>query len=684
MSKILIVDDDLSTLKHIKTLLTSFGYDSASLPNAGFLFKRLEPEPFDLILLDLNMPGVDGMQALQQLKEHPEYQKIPVIMLTGETNKQIMAECFEYGATDFVNKPINEVELKARVKTALAARSTTEQLEILVHQRTQELEISYSELERINKTFQLFVPKQFLQRILVQQFAKSGHFEEEHLTILFADIRSYTTHVESMTSEENFEFLNEFFGVIEPAISRNHGFVDKFIGDAIMALFDQETSGDQAIQAAIEMQEAVAIFNQIREQKGLPAIYFGIGINTGTAMLGALGSATRLNSTVIGDHVNLASRLETLTKKFNSRILISHHTYAAIDREAYHIREIDTVRVKGREKPVGVYEIFDCDPEPLKEKKENTKGLLFKGIALYKGLMFDRALEAFQAALDIFPQDVITLDYVKRCRYFQKYPPNVRKDEVWLGIVRDADQLIDRVIRRRSERYEVKVLVTIYPYGIEKAYPGIVQDISMSGMKIEMELPINAGDILLVEVTFKKNNPDDLSEADFHKILGRVTWSQPIISEDDNPLWMAGLETIVMTHQQEELLHEALQQYRKKDFLPEESHRIDENGICIVLFGFPSLPKNFNDFKKELDPILKTNKINGIIFNFKFMEMVNSTAIGILVSIYKTLQTSETPMALCELEPHCQKVFHEVHLDHIMKIYKTEKEAIASFDFTSP
>ncbi len=129
MNKILIVDDDRHFIQRIRTLLTGFGYASDFVTNSQHLFPRLELETIDLVLLDINMPGTDGVAILKQLKVHPIHQTIPVIMLTAELDEQVLADCFEYGATDFISKPVRELILKARVESALAMRSHIQALE---------------------------------------------------------------------------------------------------------------------------------------------------------------------------------------------------------------------------------------------------------------------------------------------------------------------------------------------------------------------------------------------------------------------------------------------------------------------------------------------------------------------------------------------------------------------------
>ncbi len=162
------------------------------------------------------------------------------------------------------------------------------------------------------------------------------------MSILFADIRDFTTLSERMTPEENFKFINAYLSHMEPAILDNNGFIDKYIGDAIMALFSR--SADDAIKAGIDMLHRLAKYNTKRTNPERPPIQIGIGINTGSLMLGTVGGQTRMDGTVIGDAVNLASRLEALTKHYGVSLLISHHTFQCLR----HPVEYGTLPAQGK------------------------------------------------------------------------------------------------------------------------------------------------------------------------------------------------------------------------------------------------------------------------------------------------------------------------------------------------
>lgn len=279
-----------------------------------------------------------------------------------------------------------------------------------------DLELALEAELALTEAYGRFVPHEFLHFLGYESIieAKLGDNIQIEMSILFADIRNFTTISEIMTPEDNFKFINAYLSRMEPAINEHNGFIDKYIGDAIMALFG--SSVDDALQAAIEMLQRLTEYNITRGRPGRPVIDIGIGINTGLLMLGTVGSETRMNNTVISDAVNLASRIEGLTKSYGVSLLISHHTFCRLeDANKYCIRLIDRVKVKGKSEKVIVYEVFDADHKEIRAKKLATKTMFEKGIILYNQTNFSEAGELFQKCLEINPQDKVAKIYLNRC-----------------------------------------------------------------------------------------------------------------------------------------------------------------------------------------------------------------------------------------------------------------------------
>ncbi|MFB2980730.1 adenylate/guanylate cyclase domain-containing protein [Microseira sp. BLCC-F43] len=273
------------------------------------------------------------------------------------------------------------------------------------------------ELFKLNEAFSRFVPRQFLQLLDKQTIVdiQQGDSVAKEMTVLFSDIRDFTKLSETMTPEDNFKFINGYLSRMEPAILQNHGFIDKYIGDAIMALFPG--SADDAIKAAIAMLKALAEYNTTRQGPERPPIQIGIGINTGKLMLGIVGGNFRMDSTAISDAVNLSSRLEQLTKVYSVPLLISHYTLSQLQEPMnFALRLIDRVQVKGKSQKVAVFEVFDADTIEIKQAKLSTKPLFEKALLLYNSGWLNEAKQLFEKCLQENPRDRVTQIYLMHCQ----------------------------------------------------------------------------------------------------------------------------------------------------------------------------------------------------------------------------------------------------------------------------
>lgn len=292
--------------------------------------------------------------------------------------------------------------------------------------------------------FHRFVPTQFLV-LLGKNSAVDitlGDSSVQTMSVLMSDLRSFTNMAEKMSPEDTFKFLNSYLARMEPLIQKFEGFVDKFIGDAILALFAEGEEGarqknsrhsisDRALHAAISMRTELTTYNRSRMKYGYMAIEFGIGINTGPLVLGTVGSSSRLDTTVIGNTVNLAARLESLTSFYNAKILISETTYnSLVNPDVYHIREVDVVYVKGKSEPSRIYEVYDTDPKDVVVLKDHTKATLRRGMEEYRNRNFEVSKGFFMETLEVFPGDQVASIFIERCDYYIEHPPATN----WAGI----------------------------------------------------------------------------------------------------------------------------------------------------------------------------------------------------------------------------------------------------------
>jgi len=254
-------------------------------------------------------------------------------------------------------------------------------------------------------------------------------------TILFSDIRGFTTLTEQLGAQGTVSLLNEYFTIMVDCISREGGMLDKFIGDAIMAGFGvpiaHNDDEDRAMRAAISMITELREWNEDRAKTGLVAVDMGIGINTDLVVTGNIGSPKRMDYTMIGDGVNLAARLESACKQYTAKILISEHTQAKL-RGTYRMRAVDRVIVKGKTKPVAIYEVLDGYSAEEFPEVMDVVGYFNAGIEYYRKMAWNKAISSFKKALRANPNDRLTQNYIERCVYFIENPPGDAWDGVWV------------------------------------------------------------------------------------------------------------------------------------------------------------------------------------------------------------------------------------------------------------
>ncbi len=260
-----------------------------------------------------------------------------------------------------------------------------------------------------------FVPHEFLFFLEKKHITevKLGDQVLKEMTVLFSDIRSFTTLSESMNPEENFKFLNSYLGRIGPEIRSHNGFIDKYIGDAIMALFPEKP--DDAVRAALGMRAKLVEYNAHRASSGYPAIQVGIAINTGKLMMGTLGEQERMDGTVISDAVNLASRLEGLSRLYGDTILITGPTLSLLEgRRDFRTRFIDRVRVRGRKEAVLIYEVYDWESPERIELRQKLKSQWSEAMNHYYGREFPPAYRLLRALYQKDPTDKLAELYLRR------------------------------------------------------------------------------------------------------------------------------------------------------------------------------------------------------------------------------------------------------------------------------
>ena len=279
----------------------------------------------------------------------------------------------------------------------------------------------YGDIRSLNTAYQRFVPRQFLgilERKAITDVALGDRAQRE-MTVLFSDIRQFTRLSERMGLDETFAFVNLYLGRMVPAIEAHHGIVDKYVGDAVMALFPRQA--DDALEAAIAMMRALDKLNGDGAREDRPPLRIGIGLHYGQLMLGTVGVHGRMDGTVIGDAVNLASRIEGSTRAYGLSLLLTSQVRGRLEfPDRFALREIDRVRVAGRDEPVTLFESFDADaPEARSAKRENLTALAELIDAFRRGRL-EEATACARTMLSRLPDDPIAQLYLARCENFAR------------------------------------------------------------------------------------------------------------------------------------------------------------------------------------------------------------------------------------------------------------------------
>ena len=279
--------------------------------------------------------------------------------------------------------------------------------------------------KRIKSTMVRFMSDTVVEKLLEVGESVLGGTSQE-VTILFSDIRGFTRLSEMLGAREMVTILNDYFADMVDVIFEYGGTLDKFIGDAIMAVFGAPfvtpDDTDNAIATATEMMRRLRFYNADGVERGRPTLDIGVGINTGAVVAGTIGSPKRMDYTVIGDHVNLASRIESANKYYGTKILISEHTLNRL-RRVDRLREIDRVRVQGRGGPVAIYEILDYHtPETFPEMDQVVQAYA-RGLEHYRARQWTKGAACFVEALGANPTDRPTQVLLGRCWTFMAQPP---------------------------------------------------------------------------------------------------------------------------------------------------------------------------------------------------------------------------------------------------------------------
>ena len=399
--RILAVDDEQVNLNVLENQLSLEGWSVISAENGETAVHLVESSLPNLILLDVMMPKISGYEVCRIIRKKYTQAELPIIMLTAKNTENDLLAGLDSGANDYLVKPFSKKELTARIRTHL-------------------------NLSQINKAAVRFFPNEylnFLSKESIVDIQLGDHIKRE-MAVLFSDIRSFTSISEHMTPKENFDFVNSYLAKVSPMIRKYEGFIVKYLGDGIMAVFPGNP--ENAVRSAVEKQFQVDELNRELIQKGQNPINVGIGIHFGPMMVGMVGEMHRIQGDAFSDHVNLTSRLEGLTKYYGTRIIISEDMKNQIRNDLFSIRYLDSVKVVGRKSYIKIYEVMDSDPADLRERKKSCLTMYENALQLYQEKELESAFDLFQKIKKVLPEDNVLNLYTDRIEKYRKdgLPPD--------------------------------------------------------------------------------------------------------------------------------------------------------------------------------------------------------------------------------------------------------------------
>ena len=337
-SRVLIADDNKVNRLLLSRSVELLGHRVMLAENGRIALEKLQSEPFDLLLLDIEMPELDGFAVLEQLKADPQLREMPVIVTSSVEGLDNVVRCINLGAEDYLHKPVNQVLLKARIGASLEKKRLRDQQKAMVRR---------------------FVTSEVADDMLQSGFALGG--KRIHASVLFSDIRGFTALVESQGPEETIDLLNTYYMLMFDAIGSHGGSVNQIIADGLVALFGAplplNDCAGSAVAAALEMVELIEEFNHERKAVDKAAIRIGIGVATGDVVAGYTGTQQRATYTCIGDTMNLAARLEAHTKVAGCGILIDDTTQRALGGSV-PMQSLGEVRFKGKAAAVEIFSVM--------------------------------------------------------------------------------------------------------------------------------------------------------------------------------------------------------------------------------------------------------------------------------------------------------------------------------------
>lgn len=337
-ARLLIVDDNKVNRMVLSRSLEQQGHVVETAENGKEGLDKFRTGAFDLMLLDIEMPEMNGFEVLEACLNDVELRQVPIIMTSAMEELDAVVKCVELGAEDYLTKPVNPILLRARVNASLEKKRLRDE------QR---------------RLFRTFATKEVAEQLLRSGFSLGG--KQVNASIMFADIRSFTSIAENQEPSESIDLLNHYFSLMFDAITNNGGTVNQVVGDGLMAVFGApiffEDHSERAVRAALQMLEQLKVFNHNQMTRGKTQIRIGIGIATGQMVAGYTGTQTRAIYTCIGDTVNVASRIEEYTKEALHPLLIDNFTRKNLPADI-RVEDLGKIVFKGKNQAINVFAVM--------------------------------------------------------------------------------------------------------------------------------------------------------------------------------------------------------------------------------------------------------------------------------------------------------------------------------------
>jgi two-component system sensor histidine kinase ChiS len=415
-SRILRVGGNAAENQTLEALLRGAGHSQIVVAGVTEALEAIASRSIDLVLLDLIAPSNDVFNVLRAAQPaNGKTSRVPVIVTAPVTANDRVQACLQRGAEDYISTPFdatNALILTRRIELCLQRKNLREFTIRLRASKPDDTAL----VELYSSASNKFVPQEFLEHLgrkTITDVRLGDHVQRE-MAVFFSDIREFTRLSETMTPQQNFDFLNSYLKRATPIIRANHGFIDKYIGDAIMALFPRDPA--DALRTGVELQRELLKYNQGRAKAGYEPVRIGIGLHSGELILGTIGEESRMQTTVIADAVNVAARIEGLTKVFGVSLLLGKPIVDKLPpRHGFHLRHLGAVKAKGKTRNVEIYECFDNDPPELQQHKVNSNDLFATAINEYREALFLSAGKTFARVAQLNPNDTVAAHYRDSC-----------------------------------------------------------------------------------------------------------------------------------------------------------------------------------------------------------------------------------------------------------------------------